>query len=386
MANELSGGGQPSDHGTITPLTNPSLDPIPITFVQRQGLHCVYYSPEPLPPGTPVRQDVEFRRRWDHMQQHTGQHLLSAIMNKYNDLETLGWGMGAENDMSYVDVPRKPSEDEMQSIQEKCNAAIGQNIGITVENPDNVKLDKLPDDYDKERGIIRVVKIGNLDANTYVRPLSNIFLNRLTEHNRCCGTHLRQTSHISLLLLGSTQSVHSTNCRLSFIAGDRAINLATSSIHSIRSIARLVSSGTTPAEVLASVNKMKETATELKRTETRLLTDIAKYEADRVKAVLSTGMNAFVYRAVQGLDFINMVVPQVKEAVKEGAVTVLASGEGSKGGQIVIIGDKNSVEGFATKVKEVIPGIKGGGRGERWQGKVIEWRKGELEALKKLVG
>lgn len=180
MANDLSGGGQPSDYGTITPLTNPSLDPIPITFVQRQGLHCVYHSPEPLPSGTPVRQDVNFRRRWDHMQQHTGQHLLSAIMDKYDNLETLGWGMGAGSDMSYVDVPRKPSEDEMQSIQERCNDAIRQNINITVVNPDNAKLDKLPNDYDKERGVIRVVKIGNLDANTYVHPISNVFLCRLT--------------------------------------------------------------------------------------------------------------------------------------------------------------------------------------------------------------
>jgi len=146
-----------------------------------------------------------------------------------------------------------------------------------------------------------------------------------------------------------------------------------------------VSSGTAPAEVLANVNKVKETAMELKKKETKLLIDIARYEADRVKAVLRTGMNAFVYRAVQGLDFINMVVAELKEAVKEGGVIILASGEGTKGGQIVIIGDKISVEGFATKVKEVVPGIKGGGRGERWQGEVTEWGKGELEALKELV-
>ena len=94
----------------------------------------------------------------------------------------------------------------------------------------------------------------------------------------------------------------------------------------------------------------------------KLLRDTAKYEVDRVKNVLSTGMNAFVHRAVQGLDFINMVVAQVKAAVKEGAVLGLASGEGTKGGQIVIIGDKNTVEGFATKIEEVVPGIKGGGR------------------------
>lgn len=166
LANDLSGGGQPSDYGTITPLTDPSPDPIRITFVQRQGLHCVYHSPQPLPPGTLVRQEVDFRRRWDHMQQHTGQHLLSAIMDTYDNLETLGWSMGAGNDMSYVDVPRTPSEDEMQSIQEKCNDAIQKNLRITVENPDNAKVHKLPDDYDKDRGVIRVVKIGDLDANT----------------------------------------------------------------------------------------------------------------------------------------------------------------------------------------------------------------------------
>jgi misacylated tRNA(Ala) deacylase len=101
------------------------------------------------------------------MQQHTGQHLLSAIMDTYDDLTTLGWGMGAENEMSYVELPRTPSQEEIQDIQEKCNKAIRNNIGITVETSDNAKADSLPVDYDKEKGVVRVVKIGNLDANTY---------------------------------------------------------------------------------------------------------------------------------------------------------------------------------------------------------------------------
>ena len=167
--------------------------------------------------------------------------------------------------------------------------------------------------------------------------------------------------------------------------GDRAIGLATSAIRSVRSVARLLSLENTPAEVLAGVSSLKESVTKSKKEETKLLTDIANYEADRVKAVLSNGSNAFVHRAVQDLDFINMVVTQVKGAIKQGAVIILASGEGTKGGQVIILGDKNSIEGLVTKVKEVIPGIKGGGRGERWQGKVVEWRKGDIEALKKLV-
>lgn len=48
------------------------------------------HSPQPLPPGTLVRQEIDFERRWDHMQQHTGQHLLSAIMDTYDNLPTLG--------------------------------------------------------------------------------------------------------------------------------------------------------------------------------------------------------------------------------------------------------------------------------------------------------
>ncbi len=86
-------------------------------------------------------------------------------MDKHDNLETLGWGMGAENNVNYVDLPRKPSEEEMQTIQEKCNEAIRSNHIITVETPDDAKADSLPGDYDKGRGVIRIIKIGDIDDN-----------------------------------------------------------------------------------------------------------------------------------------------------------------------------------------------------------------------------
>ena len=90
-------------------------------------------------------------------------------MDKYDNLATLGWGMGAgSNDMSYVDLARKPSDDEIARIQEKCNDVIRNNIGITVESLADANVGKLPDDYDKDKGIIRVIRIGDIDANTYV--------------------------------------------------------------------------------------------------------------------------------------------------------------------------------------------------------------------------
>jgi misacylated tRNA(Ala) deacylase len=101
------------------------------------------------------------------MQQHTGQHLLSAVMRRFSaDLETLGWGMGVEGSMNYVDLPRKPSQDELERIQELCAQEIRENRKIWLETPDDVKHNSLPEDYDKAEGVVRVIRIGDIDANT----------------------------------------------------------------------------------------------------------------------------------------------------------------------------------------------------------------------------
>ena len=75
--------------------------------------------------------------------------------------------MGTTNEMNYVELPRKPSQEETQCIQQKCNQIIQQNFKITVQTPDDATVDSLPDNYDKARGVVRVVKIGDLDNNTY---------------------------------------------------------------------------------------------------------------------------------------------------------------------------------------------------------------------------
>jgi len=202
---------------------------------------------------------------------------------------------------------------------------------------------------------------------------------------RCCGTHLSHTSELSLILVHTSQPTHSTNHRLYFSVGDRAIKLATSSVQSLRSVAKIVSSGTRPEDIISAVTKAIDTASELKKKEKKLLSEIAVYEGSRVKTDLESGKNALVYRATEGLDFLNAVVFEVRDVAKGNNVLVLASGEENKQGQIVIVGEKHVVEIFSAKALKILSGLKGGGRGERWQGKVVEWKKGELEALKELV-
>ncbi|KAH6670859.1 Threonyl/alanyl tRNA synthetase [Plectosphaerella plurivora] len=362
------GGGQPTDHGSLVITSGSAPDGIPIRRAERQGLRCILYSPAPLNPGEEVEQVIDHLRRWNHMQQHTGQHLLSAVMDKYDNLKTLGWGMGSDETMNYVDLPRKPTAEEMQSIQSRCNELIRDNLPITVETPEDAKQDKLPGDYDKSKGIIRVIRIGDMDSNT------------------CCGTHLSQTSHISLIILGSTQSVHGKNCRLFFAAGDRAIALATSSIGAVGSLGKLMSCPSTAEDVVAKAEKMDEALNDLKRREKKLVAEIARFEADKVKATLAEGKNAWVYRPDGGLDFINAVTFEIKELLKTATgVVVLASGEEKSSGPVVILGPNEAVEAMATTAKDIVTGIKGGGKGGKWQAKVPEWKKEELEALRKAV-
>ncbi|CCF46421.1 threonyl and Alanyl tRNA synthetase second additional domain-containing protein [Colletotrichum higginsianum] len=373
------GGGQPSDHGTITPLipgaedatvaAAAAADPIPIQFVERVGLRCVYHSPRPLAPGERVRQEVDFRRRWDHMQQHTGQHLLSAVMKAHdNGLDTLGWGMGKGGAMNYVDLPRRPSDAEIQRIQARCNEIVRSGLPITVETPEDAKVHKMPGDYDQSKGVVRVIRIGDIDRNT------------------CCGTHLSQTSHISLILIHHGEPVHGTNFRLYFSAGDRAIDLATASIGAMGSVSRLLSCKNAVDEVVQGVRALQGSVAELKRREKKLLSDVAEFEADSARARLQAGKSVWVHRADGNADFVKWVTAGVKDAVAaRGGVVVVATGEEKKSGQLVVLGEKGGVEVMVPRIKDIVTGVKGGGAGDKWQGKVVAWEKGNLEALKRLV-
>ncbi|OHE95139.1 threonyl and Alanyl tRNA synthetase second additional domain-containing protein [Colletotrichum orchidophilum] len=362
------GGGQPSDHGSITPLSSASAAAIPIQFVERVGLRCVYHSPEPLAPGETVRQEVDFQRRWDHMQQHTGQHLLSAVMNTHENLTTLGWGMGKSGAMNYVDIPRKPSDAELQSIQDRCNEIIRSSLPVTVETPDDAKVHKMPEDYDQSKGVVRVIRIGDIDRNT------------------CCGTHLSQTSHISLILVHHGEPVHGKNYRLYFSVGDRAIHLATASIGAMGTLSKLLSCKNTSDEVVQTVKTVQSSAADLKKREKKLLADIAEFEADAAKVKLHSTKSVWVHRADGNADFVKWVTVNVKDAVMAcGGVVVVATGDDGGSGQIVVLGGKAAVEALVLKIKDVVTGVKGGGGGEKWQGKVTSWEKNNLKALEELV-
>ena len=170
------------------------------------------------------------------------------------------------------------------------------------------------------------------------------------------------------------------------MTGDRAIDFANSSISAVSSIAKLTSSKLAPDEVVVKTSDVCSSVTELRRVEKRLLQEIAVYESARVREVIRSGKNALVQRPDGGIEFINKVIGETKDAVKgTGLVVIVAIGEARGTGPVVISGDKDSVTAMAERVKTAVKDIKGGGKGEKWQGKVSQWQKEDFKALKALV-
>ncbi len=358
------GGGQPSDTGTIKILSS-NLE-IPVLYVRRDGLLAKHEVEDFIEPGTKVELNLKWSKRYDHMQQHTGQHLLSAILDKMN-LNTLSWSMGEV--INYIELPRKLTNDEIEKVSKEVNDSIKKSIPVRLEipNPENVNKSKMPDDYDTSQGILRVIHIGELDSNP------------------CCGTHLKSTFEIGLMVLLYQTSIRGTNSRLHFICGDRIVNFTIKQNELIRNInSRLSCQQDNLEEKILQVNSQLRKLTTKERN---WMSEVASYEAKRIKEELLVNKKSLVYRSDSGMEYLNAVLKELNNLginllkTPELGTLLLFCGEREDGGAVIIQGEKCTE--VSTQIKELIKEIKGGGAKGKWQGKVLTYNKGEVESVKR---
>ncbi|WP_308634018.1 alanyl-tRNA editing protein [Paenibacillus silvisoli] len=189
------GGGQPCDTGTINGV--PVLD---VISEENDVLHKV----ERLPEGPAASCRIDWQRRFDHMQQHSGQHLLSAVCLKLFDAMTLSFHLGLE--IATIDVASPElTPDQLSQLEWEVNQAIYENHSIasymvSEEEASRLPLAKQP----KVSGNIRIVEIESV------------------EYNACGGTHVAFTGAIGMIKLLRTEKMKG-NTRISFKCGNRAL-------------------------------------------------------------------------------------------------------------------------------------------------------------------
>lgn len=190
------GGGQPSDQGV--------LDSVKVTEVHEKDGELFHYTDAPLEPGTQVTGRINWQRRFDLMQQHSGEHMVSGLVHQAYGYDNVGFHMGS--DVITVDFNGILTEAQIREIEQQVNQKIWENAEVEIFYPDKDALETLDYRSKKElNGQVRIVRFPGVDTCA------------------CCGTHVAYTGEIGMVKLLSVEKFRE-GVRMEMICGHRVLD------------------------------------------------------------------------------------------------------------------------------------------------------------------
>lgn len=189
------GGGQPADLGT--------LNGIRVLDVKRKDSQTIVHVMElPVETGSEVHGVIDWQRRFDHMQQHSGEHIVSGLIHQRFGYENIGFHMG--EDVVTIDFNGPMTWEDALQIEEQANAVIWQDEPIEVSYPDSEELKEINYRSKKElQGQVRIVTVPGADVCA------------------CCGTHVKRTGELGVIKLFSLIN-RKNGVRIEMASGMRA--------------------------------------------------------------------------------------------------------------------------------------------------------------------
>jgi alanyl-tRNA synthetase len=334
------GGGQPADRGAIAG--------VPVVDVQKSGSEIRHYLQDPVRTG-PVHLELDWERRWDHMQQHTAQHLLTAVAVRDFGWRTTAFHLGPGVSDIELDVPVLERFD-LYRLENTCATEIRAARRVSIRAAEvadferlGVRSRRLPGGFE---GTVRLVEIEGLDLNT------------------CGGTHLRSTAEIgTLCLLGSEPMRGGT--RLFFVAGDRVRRRMAAHETRNHELRTLLGTGDDELAAIIEVRLARE------KNLVRRARGLAEELADRTAAALAEGGEAVIdaHWDERDMAFLQRVARTLVEAAPEkgGLLTATCDGDCLF---VVTAGEYSPINPCETgpRVAETLGG-RGGGHGSIFQGK-----------------
>ena len=267
-------GGQPFDLGSIAGVA--------VIDVVDEEDRIAHHLAEPLPSRDEVAGEIDWTRRFDHMQQHSGQHLLSAVLEELYGLHTVSFHLGA--DSSTIDLEGAPVDAAVVAETERrVNLLVSENRDMDVAFEDARKAQGLRKPSDRE-GTLRIVSIAGLDRSA------------------CGGTHVRTTGEIGPILLRRTEKIRQS-VRLEFVCGGRAVRRARRDFEALSKIAQLFSAPLD--EVAPLVATQLETAKTGEKARRKLELDLAAYQGKELYTTTEPGADG-IRRALQHRDRGNL--------------------------------------------------------------------------------
>ncbi|HSW28591.1 MAG TPA: alanyl-tRNA editing protein [Longimicrobiales bacterium] len=334
------GGGQPPDHGTVGGVA--------VVDVQKAEGGIRHYLAG-APPSGRVAVELDWVRRFDHMQQHTGQHLLTAVADVRFGWHTVAFHLGDRISDIELDTPGITAA-RFVELEDAVAAEIRAARPVTARrvSPEEyarleVRSRGLPEGH---TGDIRLVDIAGIDLNT------------------CGGTHLGSTAEMEALKLLGTESVRG-GTRLFYATGVRLRRILAA--HHERNAELRGLLGTSDEELVARVGAKLEQLKDAERAARDLEEELAAVTAEALAARPGAVLTA--HWPQRGLPFLQRVA---REAVRlaPDRVVFLTSGEGEEGSFLLAAGEQAALDvpEVGRRVAELLGG-RGGGSGRVFQGK-----------------
>lgn len=234
------GGGQACDLGTLGSAQ--------VLDVREQGEQVVHLCDSPLPVGETVTGALDWDRRFDLMQQHSGEHILSGLVNQKYGFHNAGFHVGKE--VMEIDFDGMIPPEDIPLLEEQANRVIWQNLPIHCHIPDPEALSQAT--YRSKRALpwpVRLVQIPDTDSCA------------------CCGVHVAYTGEIGMIKILSWTKFHQ-GVRLELVCGKRAWDYLQQVFTQNRQISQALSAK--PLETAGAVKKLQDTLSEEKFRSTGL--------------------------------------------------------------------------------------------------------------------
>lgn len=231
------GGGQPGDTGFLRTETGESWR---VLDTHEKGGEVLHYTETPLAAGSRVYGSIDWERRFDLMQNHSGEHIVSGLIHEAFGYQNVGFHMGS--DVLTIDLDGELSADDLQRIEYRANEAIWQNRATQIRVYDEEAVKALEYRSKKElHGQVRIVTFPGFDVCA------------------CCGTHVKQTGEIGLIKILSAEKFRG-GTRVEMLCGQRAYRYTAEISAQNHRISVLLSAK--PDATAAAVERLKESEAE----------------------------------------------------------------------------------------------------------------------------
>ncbi|MGE3277437.1 MAG: DHHA1 domain-containing protein [Vicinamibacterales bacterium] len=334
-------GGQPFDTGQLG-------EAVVLDVQDADDGAVVHRVDRALEPGATVRGRIDWRRRFDHMQQHTGQHVLSAAFDGLVGARTESFHLGATS--STIDLGRVVSPDEIAAAEDEANRIVWEDrpVGIrfvTAEEAAALPLRKEP----SREGRLRLIEVDGFDLSA------------------CGGTHVARTGGIGLIAVGGWEKFRG-GTRVEFLCGARALARFREHRDAIAAVQRHLS--VSPSELAAGIEKLQHDNKGLQRTARGFQEQLAVHEARALtERAVRVGARLVVAEVLDGWDAPGLKALASAAVRHEPSAVVALFSAGTPAIVVIAAGATADADaGAALKTLVAEFGGKGGGKADLAQG------------------